>query len=440
MARLVEWLTAQAPPLLLAAVVTLLAAAVVMSLAVVVMSMMRPGRRRTWTLCAGGGLLLTVTVLLTSAVDKERLAVPVLHRLPEVQVGGTLELEWDYVDVRKEGLYYRAVVRQAGEGKVFRSKATTVPPIFLLVSELPKGACDISIEVLEHDEEGSIPLGDDCTPPGPGVKVREIAVSEPVHTEIYQTSIERIRETKVLRVAIHYDRNAPGFCEPRLQPAGFDPDLASLICSGLGHQLGVTITPKFRHWPWPAVFSTPRDGSADLAIASISMTKERKDAGIRFSTPYFGGVEIGLVVPASRADLDQQGKVCIERLANAKVGVHQGTTAVGFLTDHVNAALAKMQLQPIQLRTAVDNDVLFGNLDAKEYDCIAYDVIRARSRLGTNSPWKVLRFDYESLGLESDSYAVVLADERLKECVDQVLSGEHDAIEHARSAHNLGKE
>lgn len=440
MARLVDWL-AQAPSFLIASVVTLLATAVVMTLAIAVMAMMRPGPRRTWTLASAGLVLLTATAMLTSAVNTGRQVVPVLHRLPEVQVGGTLQLEWDYVDVRKEGLYYRAVVSPVSGGKPFRSKATTVPPILLAVDDsIPKGAVDISIEVLAHDESGPISLADDeKKPTGAGTKAREIVVSQPVHTEIYQTSIERIRATNVLRVAIHLDRDAPGFCEPRLQPAGFDPDLAKLICRGIGRDLGVTIKPQFTHWPWPAVYSTPREGSADLAIASISVTKDRTDAGIHFSNPYFEGVEIGLVVPAS-SDIDQQGKVRIERLANVVVGVHQGTTAVGFLKDHVDRALTDQSLLPIKLRTAVDNDVLFANLEGKEYACIAYDLIRARSRIGTNPAWKVLQFDYPSLHLAADSYAVVVADDKLKEHVDRVLTADRADIAHAKVAHNLTKE
>ena len=66
---------------------------------------------------------------------------------------------------------------------------------------------------------------------------------------------------------------------------GMDIDIAKEIASDLG------VEPKFRNVAWEELFDAVRNGTVDMIISSITITKERTEI-MSFSDPYFNAGQV----------------------------------------------------------------------------------------------------------------------------------------------------
>jgi len=96
---------------------------------------------------------------------------------------------------------------------------------------------------------------------------------------------------------------------------GMDIDIAKEIASDLG------VEPKFRNVAWEELFDAVRNGTVDMIISSITITKERTEI-MSFSDPYFNAGQV-IVIREDKKEIIK-GK---EDLKGYSLGVQTETTS-----------------------------------------------------------------------------------------------------------------
>lgn len=104
---------------------------------------------------------------------------------------------------------------------------------------------------------------------------------------------------------------------------GFDIDLAK--------EIGVILNKKvkFQNMDFVAVIASVESGSADMALAGLTINDERKQS-VDFTNTYFNASQVILVKDSNTEDLSTAEKT-LEYLKNKKIGVQAGTTAEYFV-------------------------------------------------------------------------------------------------------------
>ncbi len=137
------------------------------------------------------------------------------------------------------------------------------------------------------------------------------------------------------------------------QMVGFDVDIGDAIA----RQLGVKV--RWVNLEWAGVLGSLESGKADIAMAGVTITEERKKKGYLFSRPYFLS---GQAIARRKGDMSIQKP---EDLRNKRVSVQQETTGqfaverIGVPKDH--------QLRFDQIQDAL-MDVRNGKSDAAVAD------------------------------------------------------------------------
>jgi ABC-type amino acid transport substrate-binding protein len=176
-----------------------------------------------------------------------------------------------------------------------------------------------------------------------------------VRIEQYQSAFSRIKQTGVLRVAMSntYGRSwfrfylragDPAECrKAEIRNTGFDIVLAHEIGDRLERYFGRKVTVAIMPMPWSEVMPSVGKGSADVAISTITIKRDReREYGIVFSTPYF---QTGQAVVFRRSNTDLLSRASTAAsglrtlLGASRVGVHGSTSSHACLLALQNAVV-----------------------------------------------------------------------------------------------------
>jgi polar amino acid transport system substrate-binding protein len=253
-------------------------------------------------------------------------------------------------------------------------------------------------------------------------------LSESIMIELYGDSVERIKKKRELVVAVHVDNGEGLFC---FQPSGsirffgFDIDLVAQIAQALKRQYALpTLTVRHTFVLWPEVITRPNQFDVDLAIASISITSDRKK-NVLFSSPYWT-TQLAVVYRAknhSKADL-----FACEQFDGLNVAVHRDTTA------HIFVEKVRARFPGTTATLANDNPELFSILEDNKVDAVMYDFDRTYFEQKYHPQWHFCRLDYDALDrvdlhIDREEYGMTFArnNTRLRDDIDAVLkNGEVD--------------
>jgi len=223
--------------------------------------------------------------------------------------------------------------------------------------------------------------------------------SDPIFTDIYRDSIQRLKATGQLLVGIHADDNPGVFCFNSSDAGyqGFDIDLSKEIAKRIAAKYGVPYRePTFLFYHWPELLSEPSRDDVDFIIASISKTPEREEKyALRFSTPYYA-TELGLVQKSGPAT-----KTTYADLLRLNLAANSTTTAAQFaktLRLHVTMAPTKQEV--------------FALLADDKVSGILYDYIRSLPEASSRK-WISRQIDYASIPAQfrpsTEEYSIATA-------------------------------
>lgn len=333
------------------------------------------------------GLLVLTSILAIAIVGAAVAPRPKLHSFPGHCLSRSPTIKWDYTDTYTPLKGFEVCVKLLRDGE---TKKLAVPErIHQIGLAGITGAMQISVHALVA-----------------GRAIRKRRKSRAVTTEVYRDSMERLRETGVMRVAVHSDPGEEIFCflqDSRWQ--GFDIDLVTMIASELQNDPSINrpITIEYFFYEWPAIIGAPNEHVVDIAIASISVSPERaKKYGITFSTPY---AESALGVIAYRQTLEGNPlstSVTLDLLKDKTIAVHSETTESAL----IEKAMTDPRYRDLRVTVAKDNDELRELLRDNEVDAVIYDYQRAFALLDTGAVVYALK---QPIDVPGDSYGIALS-------------------------------
>ena len=147
-------------------------------------------------------------------------------------------------------------------------------------------------------------------------------------------------------------------------------------------------------------------GKADLAIAGISATEERKEV-FDFSIPYYEN-KISFLI--RKADLEKYKD--LDSLASANIAAQKGT---------VPESMVKEQLPNAQLTSLTNMGEAVNELQSGKVDAVHMDEPVALSYAGKNSDLAVATVSLTMKEGEANAVAIKKGNSDLKEVVDKVI-------------------
>ena len=139
-----------------------------------------------------------------------------------------------------------------------------------------------------------------------------------------ETRLDSIKAAGKLVVATSLDFAPFEFLDPQGQPAGADMSLAKYIADHLGVEL------EIREYDFDGVLKAVASGMADLSIAGINPTPERKRT-MWFSDPYYDENDQSVLVHKdNEAELST-----LEALKGKRVAALDGTIQEGLVKDYM---------------------------------------------------------------------------------------------------------
>jgi len=383
-------------------------------------------------------LLSLILALILLSLARER---PKIKKIKSPLLSRSLLIEWSYDGTDKNTVGFNIKIKSLS-GKFAGEKLFDVPPrmnFFNFENIINKneniyGKLSITVEAK-------------------GESLFFKRNSDPIEVEIYNSSIQRIKETKKLRIGVHADPAEHFFCYyGRVDSAdskanltewqGFDIDLCRLIAKELSHDndicvnednCNIEIVPLF--YSWPEVIYAPNNFDVDFSVASITISKQRENEfNIMFSSPY-ANAGLGVVFNKKHNDYSGLEEISVASLAGKKIGVHQGTTSSALLnllnsTDRFNGRFSAI--------AAESNPKLSSMLLNNEVDFVVYDYVRAFSLADDFHRVKRLNIDDEVINILGDNYdefldgygvAISQINNDLKEKIDNIIKLKEKYIE-----------
>lgn len=222
-------------------------------------------------------------------------------------------------------------------------------------------------------------------------------------TDSSQSAVDAIKQKGKLVVATSPDY-APfefqALVDGKNQVVGADIDMAQAIADELGVKLEIS------SMSFDNVLTSLQTGKADLAIAGISATDERKEV-FDFSIPYYENKMSFLV---RKADLDKYKD--LSSLASANIAAQKGT---------VPETMVKEQLPNAQLTSLTNMGEAVNELQAGKVDAVHMDEPVALSYAGKNSDLVVASVNLTMKDGEANAVAIKKDQSDLKEVVDKVI-------------------
>lgn len=222
-------------------------------------------------------------------------------------------------------------------------------------------------------------------------------------TDSSQSAVDAIKQKGKLVVATSSDY-APfefqALVDGKNQVVGADIDMAQAIADELGVKLEIS------SMSFDNVLTSLQTGKADLAIAGISATDERKEV-FDFSIPYYENKMSFLV---RKADLDKYKD--LSSLASANIAAQKGT---------VPETMVKEQLPNAQLTSLTNMGEAVNELQAGKVDAVHMDEPVALSYAGKNSDLVVASVNLTMKDGEANAVAIKKNQSDLKAVVDKVI-------------------
>lgn len=222
-----------------------------------------------------------------------------------------------------------------------------------------------------------------------------------------QNALERIQERGKLIVAT--DAAWPPFEYMEGEKVvGADIDIAQAIADSLGVELEI-INAAF-----DSLSMYLENGEADLALAAITVTEDRKDS-MEFSEPYCDACQYIIV-----KDDDDTVK-SIDDLAGYIIGVHLGTTGDFLASDEVNMGVLAGTGASVQQYK--DLSIAAMGLNAGDVQAIVCDKLLAENICTVNDGLKCFEAVYADGSSTLEQYAVAAAkgETELIEKVNEVV-------------------
>lgn len=194
-----------------------------------------------------------------------------------------------------------------------------------------------------------------------------------VHQTFYETLLQKIQHTKILRVATTGDyapfsatsgsatngSAANGSHKDGGEYTGIDIDLAQNLASSLEAKIIWVQT------SWPTLLKDLKDNRFDIAMSGISYNEEREKFG-HFSIPYHKGGK----TPISRCkDVKKYNSLSKINRSNVRVIVNPGGTNFRFASSKLNRA---------EVRIFEDNRLIFQEITDNRADVMITDAIEVR--------------------------------------------------------------
>lgn len=298
---------------------------------------------------------------------------PTIDRPPMIEVtnapprllGGSYEWKWALRRKMKKGEKFR-IEWAIGDGAN--------------VVEQPMSAQDRSYRmVIPEGTSGNLRLSVTLV----NAEGEELLRTEPKTVPIYADAFDAVLATGVLRVGIHLDNNFQTFCYfTERQYAGLDIDLIRRFATYLQrkHRLP-QLEVRYELMSWQDLLKEIPNRSGpriDLAIASISITRERKARlQFKFSTPYASTQMAAVFRRKAWSELSNppREELDIQALKRFLIGVHAETTNAAFVGHHLGNG---------SLKTAASNPELFRWLADGAVKVVVYDYARALGEVAAN--------------------------------------------------------
>lgn len=209
-------------------------------------------------------------------------------------------------------------------------------------------------------------------------------------------ALDDIKKAKKIRVAVPMGTPLFAFVDAQLKPTGSDVETARLLAQDLGVELELVEITNAARVP------TIQTGKADIAIADLAITAERKKV-IDFSIPY-ATLNIIVAGPASAS------VKTYDDLNGKRVGVTRAT---------VNDTLVTQQAKGAQVVRLEDDATLITAAVSGQVDIISTQtaLIAAINEKRTKDPLEV-KFVQQELNL---GVAIPQGETRLKETIDAWL-------------------
>ena len=177
--------------------------------------------------------------------------------------------------------------------------------------------------------------------------------------------------------------------------AGADIEIAKVI----GDELGVKV--KFSEMSFDNVLASVQSGKADIAIAGISVTNERKKV-YDFSDSYYTAENVVIVKKDKVNDFTST-----DSLAKQTVGTQKGS---------VQETVAKKQFSKASVVSLASNGEMINELKSGQIQAVVLEKAIAEGYIAQNDDLTLASFNLKSDG--SDAYAVAIrkgSDDLLKE-------------------------
>ena len=222
-------------------------------------------------------------------------------------------------------------------------------------------------------------------------------------TDSSQSAVDAIKQKGKLVVATSPDY-APfefqALVDGKNQVVGADIDMAQAIADELGVKLEIS------SMSFDNVLTSLQTGKADLAIAGISATDERKEV-FDFSIPYYENKMSFLV---RKTDLDKYKD--LSNLASANIAAQKGT---------VPETMVKEQLPNAQFTSLTNMGEAVNELQAGKVDAVHMDEPVALSYAGKNSDLVVATATLTMKDGEANAVSIKKGQSDLKAVVDKVI-------------------
>lgn len=199
-----------------------------------------------------------------------------------------------------------------------------------------------------------------------------------------------------LRVASDASYPPFAYIENGNEVVGFEIDLLKEISSIVGFKYSIVIT------PFDGIIPAIKSGKVDMAVASMSATKDRAKA-VSFSNPYYEGVSVFI----KRRDGEDYNE---NNLSGKRIGVYLGTVQDIYATD--------LATKDSSINVIRSNDI-FGaimNLKGKKVDIVLSDKATAKGYLKENTDLEI--FGEAPDG--SEGLSVVFDKDKHKELIEAI--------------------
>ncbi len=208
-----------------------------------------------------------------------------------------------------------------------------------------------------------------------------------------QTALERVQESGKLIVAT--DAAWPPFEYMEGEDVvGVDLDIAADIAESLGVELEII------NVAFDSLSMYLQNGEADLALAAITVTEDRKET-MEFSEPYCDACQYIIVRE------DDENVSTIEDLAGYIIGVHLGTTGDFLASDEVN--MGTLVGTGASVQQYKDLSIAAMGLNAGDVQAIVCDKILAENLCTVNEGLKCFEAVYADGSSTLEQYAVAAA-------------------------------